>query len=106
MGHQQTQTNRHDHDPLTNEQLKSFVSELVFTELQNSLWYRIDCVDCEDAGKKLAVATDTVREMIKRGELAASKVGNNWKIRLIDIDAYLTRHATMINIDKRYRRRN
>ncbi len=41
------------------------------------------------AAEYLKVCDKTVRRLIARKELAASKVGNSWRIRKADIDGYL-----------------
>ena len=41
------------------------------------------------AAEYLKVCDKTVRRLIARKELAASKVGNSWRIRKKDIDGYL-----------------
>lgn len=42
------------------------------------------------AAEYLKVCDKTVRRLITRQELAASKVGKSWRIQKIDIDKYLT----------------
>lgn len=42
------------------------------------------------AAEYLKVCDKTVRRLISRQELAASKVGRSWRIQKIDIDKYLT----------------
>lgn len=41
------------------------------------------------AAEYLKVCDKTVRRLISRQELAASKVGRSWRIQKIDIDKYL-----------------
>ena len=41
------------------------------------------------ASEYLKVCDKTVRRLIARKELAASKVGSSWRIRKADIDGYL-----------------
>lgn len=38
--------------------------------------------------KRLAVCSKTVVSMIKRGDLAAKRVGNMWRVRLDDLEAW------------------
>jgi excisionase family DNA binding protein len=97
MHHQQTTTNANYQHQLSAADVQKIVSDLVFEELTKSLWYRIQCVGCDEAAEKLDCKPDTVRDMIKRGDLAASKIGNNWSIRLVDIDALLRKNATVVN---------
>lgn len=42
------------------------------------------------AAEYLKVCDKTVRRLISRQELAASKVGRSWRIQKIDIDKYLS----------------
>ena len=101
MEHQQTPLN--PNHPLTDVQ--KIVAEVLAGQLENCWWYRIQCCGCDDAAKKLAIATDTVRDMIKRGVLPASKIGNDWKIRLVDIDALLKKNATVVPMATVYKPR-
>ena len=41
------------------------------------------------AAEYLKVCDKTVRRLIAKQELAASKVGNSWRIQKVDIDKYL-----------------
>lgn len=45
----------------------------------------------EEAAQILDVHPDTIRRMIKRGELFATKVGKNYRIPLSEIDRLLGR---------------
>lgn len=88
--------------PLTRQEAENMLADML---TQNCLWFRIECCGCDDAAKKLDCKTDTVRELIKRGALPASKVGNDWKIRLIDIEAMLNKTANVVNMPAVYKAR-
>jgi putative molybdopterin biosynthesis protein len=45
----------------------------------------------EEAAQILDVHPDTIRRMIKRGELFATKIGKNYRIPLSEIDRLLGR---------------
>lgn len=84
-------------------ELKSFVQEEVERLLNLSLAYRIECCNISYAAEKLSVTEDTLRQWIAKGKLPASKAGNNWLIRLVDIDDMLKRYATVVPMkDKRF----
>lgn len=87
--------------PLQLEQVQVVVQEL----LNNCLWYRIMCTDCDHASEILGVEVNTIRDWIKNGKLAASKVGNSWMIRLCDIETMLHKNANIINMDARRNKR-
>lgn len=87
-------------DPLISEQITTTVEAM----LNSCLWYRIQCVDCETAAQYLDIETDTVRQWIKSGKLPASKPGREWMIRLKDIDSMLAKTATIIRLDKRFKK--
>ena len=92
------------HDQLSPEQIVSYVEGVIEQCLNNSLWFRVQCVNCDEAGVLLSVDTDTVRQWIKAGKLSASKVGREWSIRLVDIDKMLSQNATVIRMnDKRFK---
>ena len=89
-----------------NEWLQPFIQEEVERLLNLSLAYRIECCTISYAAEKLKVTEDTLRQWIAKGKLPASKAGNNWLIRLVDIDEMLTRYATVVPItDKRFKTR-
>lgn len=44
------------------------------------------------AAEYLKVCEKTVRRLISKQELAASKVGRSWRIQKIDIDGYLCKN--------------
>ena len=88
------------------EELRPFIQEEVERLLNLSLAYRVQCVGVDKAAELLAIEPDTVRVWISKGKLPASKVGNNWHIRLCDIDEMLSRYATVVPItDKRFKSR-
>ncbi len=45
------------------------------------------------AAEYLKVCDKTVRRLIAKQELAASKVGNSWRIQKADIDKYLNENC-------------
>lgn len=69
--------------------------------LNNSTWYCVQCCTADKAAEVLSVEVSTIRDWIKSGKLAASKVGNSYLIRLVEIDRMLHKNATIINIDHR-----
>ncbi|MEO6540337.1 MAG: helix-turn-helix domain-containing protein [Ferruginibacter sp.] len=82
------------------------IQEEVERQLNLSLAYRVTCVTVAKAAELLCIEEDTVRAWINRGKLQASKIGNNWQIRLCSIDEMLQRYATVIPItDKRFKTR-
>lgn len=88
------------------EELRPFIQEEVERLLNLSLAYRVQCVGVDKAAELLSIEKDTVRSWIAKGKLPASKAGNNWLIRLCDIDEMLTRYATVVPItDKRFKTR-
>lgn len=92
------------------ESLQDFIfttaTGIVEMQLQQSLWYHVQCVSCEKAATALNVETDTVRQWIKKGKLTASKIGKDWSIRLMDIDRMIKINATVVSLpDKRYNKK-
>ena len=72
-------------------------------QLNLSPVYRATCVTVPDAAALLSVSADTLRQWISSGKLPASKIGNNYHIRVSDIEAMLTRYATIVPMkDKRF----
>lgn len=47
----------------------------------------------EQTAEYLQLGVKTIRRMIDEGELKASKIRNNWRIRKSDIDEYLDQNA-------------
>lgn len=45
----------------------------------------------DDAANFLRVSTRTVTRLIQAGELAAHKIGRQWRISRVDLQAYLNR---------------
>lgn len=43
----------------------------------------------EEAAFKLRVSLDTIYKLIRRGDIPATKVGSQWRIKLRDLNAYL-----------------
>lgn len=54
------------------------------------------------AAKYLKVCDKTVRRLIAKKELAASKVGNSWRIQKADINSYLNERKNKLTEVKRY----
>lgn len=48
----------------------------------------------------LKICDKTVRRLISKHELIASKVGNSWRIQKKDIDTYLDKTRNQKNINK------
>ena len=80
------------------DEIRLFIQEEVERLLNLSLAYRIQCCTISFAAEKLCVTEDTLRQWIAKGKLPASKAGNNWMIRLCDIDDLLKRYATVVSI--------
>lgn len=49
----------------------------------------IDILTVAQTAQYLQVCEKTVRRLISRNELIASKIGNSWRIQKKDIDSYL-----------------
>lgn len=45
----------------------------------------------EEVAQILRVSEATVRNLIERGDLPAFKVGNQWRVREKDLEAYMNR---------------
>lgn len=45
----------------------------------------------EEVAQILKVSVSTVRNLIDRGELKAFKVGNQWRVKKEDLQAYMSR---------------
>lgn len=54
-----------------------------------------DLMTVTQAAEYLKVCDKTVRRLIARQELAASKVSNSWRIRKVDIDRYLSENSNI-----------
>ena len=80
------------------QSIEEMITGIVALQLQQSLWYQVQCVSCEKAADALNVETDTVRHWIKAGKLPASKIGKDWSIRLIDVDKMLKLNATIVRL--------
>ena len=48
----------------------------------------------EDVAGKVSVHPETIRRLIRAGELPASMVGSSYRIAPADLDAYLQAHRT------------
>jgi excisionase family DNA binding protein len=48
------------------------------------------------AAARLACHPETLRRIIRRGELAAVKVGRTWRVRETDLDAFLNAHTVPV----------
>lgn len=51
-----------------------------------------------NAAKFLQVSSKTVRRKIASGEIRASQVGRQWRIRAEELDAYLARRGNCLSI--------
>ena len=49
------------------------------------------------AAEYLKVCEKTVRRLISKQQLAASKVGRSWRIQKVDIDRYLSENSNRNN---------
>jgi excisionase family DNA binding protein len=95
--------------PIPFNQLQLDYMQTVFqTELQNCLWYRVQCTDVAGAAQLLKVEPCTIRHWIAEGKLEASKMGNAYQIRLQSIEKMLQRNAVapVIKLDKRHKIHN
>ena len=59
-----------------------------------------------DAATYLAVSTDTVRRLIRAGEIPHARIGNSIRIRRVDLESYLEAQTTREwkRVDRRGRR--
>lgn len=48
------------------------------------------------AAEYLKVCDKTIRRLIAKQELTASKVGNSWRIQRGDIDKYLSKNSNLV----------
>lgn len=55
-----------------------------------------DILTVAQAAEYLKVCDKTVRRLIAKQELAASKVGNSWRILKVDIDKYLKKNCNRL----------
>lgn len=84
--------------------IEKYIQDTIEQRLNSCLMYVVQCITCEEAGILLSVKEDTVRDWIHSGKLAASKVGREWMIRVIDVDKMLHQNTNIIRIDdKRFR---
>lgn len=51
-------------------------------------------VTLTDAGKYLAVSTDTVRRLVRSGTIPHARIGNSIRIRRTDLESYLENQTT------------
>ena len=59
-----------------------------------------------DAGTYLGVSSDTVRRLVRAGELPHARIGNSIRIRRVDLEEYLQERTTRVwkRVDGRGRR--
>ncbi len=50
-----------------------------------------DILSIDQAAKYLSVSDDTIRRLIKEGELPAARIRGQWRIRKADLDALFRR---------------
>ena len=103
LSRQQSPANNNNNiQPVENQpvpaDLTDLINGIVALQLQQCLWYQVQCVSADQAADALHVETDTVRQWIKAGKLPASKIGKDWTIRLVDIDKMLKLNATVVRI--------
>lgn len=85
--------------------LTAIAKEAMEDVLRASLWVRCQCIGVEEAAQLLQVDDGTIRAWIKAGKLPASKIGKDWTIRMIDVNAMLVRFANTVQMDNRFKRR-
>lgn len=56
---------------------------------------QVDIFTIQQAAKYLQVCDKTVRRLIAKNELIASKVGKSWRIKKEDIDGYLEKNKNI-----------
>lgn len=59
-----------------------------------------DVLTVSQTAEYLQVCDKTVRRLISKGDLLASKVGNSWRIQKSDVDFYLKRNRNSTKEDK------
>ena len=59
-----------------------------------------DVLTVSQTAEYLQVCDKTVRRLISKGDLLASKVGNSWRIQKSDVDFYLKKIAILLGEDK------
>jgi len=62
---------------------------------------RVHLMSIAEAADFLRVSQKTVRRRIASGELRASRVGSQWRIRAEELDAYLARTGNLQSIGVR-----
>jgi excisionase family DNA binding protein len=51
-------------------------------------------ISCEQAARLLQLRPQRIREEVRAGRLRARRVGRLWRIRRVDLDAYLAQSTT------------
>ncbi|QEL15601.1 helix-turn-helix domain-containing protein [Limnoglobus roseus] len=46
-----------------------------------------------EVARRLRVSEETVRSMLRNGELTSFKVRSQWRVRVADLEAYMNRRA-------------
>jgi excisionase family DNA binding protein len=101
------QNNSNNTRPYTTDMpqhLQQCIQDTVSSMLDGILWCRVQCITIEEAAECMNVYHDTVRQWIKAGLLPASKAGREWRIRLIDLDQFITQTTQVVKIDKRMKK--
>lgn len=73
-------------DGLVQREVDRYIASLPFAN--------VTCITVEKAADLLSVAKDTVRVYIRSGELMASKLGKDYRIRLRDVESFLKEKQT------------
>lgn len=55
---------------------------------------RIECVTVAHAAELLKCSADTIRGYIRKGDICAVKVGNDYRIRILDFENFLQANMT------------
>ncbi|MFG6394664.1 MAG: helix-turn-helix domain-containing protein [Lachnospiraceae bacterium] len=59
-----------------------------------------DVLTVSQTAEYLQICDKTVRRLISKGDLLASKVGNSWRIKKSDVDFYLKKNCNSTKEDK------
>lgn len=73
---------------LVQREVDSYIASLPLT--------RVECVTVQQAADLLKVYTDTVRVYIRKHQLRASKLGKDYRIRIVDLQKFLQDKQTAI----------
>lgn len=59
--------------------------------------YQVQCITVQKAAALLSVYDDTIRVYIRKGFLKASKIGNDYRIRITDLQDFLLNRRTNVS---------